>query len=122
MGEFRDKIYFFPKLENTEFTIYFCNKLVLLYLKSVKSCHFLCCTVKPFMEKWRIGKEVIHKLESRNFWFILAWLMVNFKTWALPEKSCYSLQIIVLKHGNLKTVLFFGQEKQCLLVLHIMEH
>lgn len=51
MGEFRDKIYFSPKLENTEFTIYFYNKVVLLYSKSVKSCHFLCCAVKLSMEK-----------------------------------------------------------------------
>lgn len=67
MGEFRDKIYFSPKLENTEFTIYFCNKVVLLYSKSVKSCRFLCCAVKPSMEKQRIGKEVITQVQSRIF-------------------------------------------------------
>jgi len=64
MGEFRDKIYFSPKLENTEFTIYFCNKVVLLYSKSVKSCRFLCCAVKPSVEKHRIGKEVITEVKS----------------------------------------------------------
>lgn len=67
MGELRDKIYFSPKPESTEFTIYFCNKVVLLYSKSVKSYHFIYCAVKPSMEKQRNGKEVITQVKSRNF-------------------------------------------------------
>lgn len=114
MGEFRDNIYFSPKLENTEFTIYFCNKVVLLYSKSVKSCHFLCCAVKPPMENQRIGKEAFTHVKSRFLLlllFILAWLMINSKAWALPEKRYYSLQIIVLKHSKLETVLVFWTKK-----------
>lgn len=65
------KIYFSPKLENTEFTIYFCNKVVLLYSTSVKSCYFLCCAVKPSMEKQRIGKEVITHVKSRFFFVVV---------------------------------------------------
>lgn len=124
MGEFRDKIYFSPKLENTEFTIYFCNKVMLLYSKSVKSCHFLCRAVKPSMENQRNGKEVITQAKCRIFLFILAWLMINFKTWALPEKNpAIPYKSLYLNIVNFKLVLvFFNEEEQCLLVLHTMEH
>lgn len=64
------KFIFLQNLKILSLLYIFAIKLCCCIQSLYKSCHFLCCAVKPSMENQRIEKEVIAQVKSRHLFLV----------------------------------------------------